>query len=230
MRFILISLLVLIIPFAGSNGQKYEPVTVKAGMKVSDCFPFNERYRYAEFTNGHIQMKSGVYADTRLNLDFLSNDILYIKGKDTLTVANKKDIRFISIALDTFCFDKGAYLELLTNGKIRVGLKQYIKLRETLKQDSYGSSSSGSAINSYGSLPSQGSFYKLTANTDMVFQRTLEYYLSNNSGEFVPFIKKYVLELFPEHEQEIKAYLKANKISFDKKDDLLKLAGYLRSL
>ena len=37
-------------------------------------------------------------------------------------------------------------------GPFKVVLKQYIKLKETQKQDSYGTTSAGSATNSYGSL------------------------------------------------------------------------------
>ena len=35
----------------------------------------------------------------------------YIRNKDTLAISNKKDIRFITVAQDTFYYDKGYYLE-----------------------------------------------------------------------------------------------------------------------
>jgi hypothetical protein len=213
------------------SAQKYEPVTVKAGMKVADNFSFSERYRYPEFLPGRVQMKSGVHSDVKVNYDFLTAEVQYLRNKDTLAIANEKELKFISIAQDTFLYDKGLYLEKLSSGAgLTVGLRQYLRLKETLKQDSYGSSSAGSAINSYGSLPSQGNFYKLVANTDMVFQRTLEYYISDTTGEYVPFNKKNTLHLRPGHEAEIKSYLKAKKINFDKIEDLLILADYLRTL
>ena len=64
----------------------------------------------------------------------------------------------------------------------------------------------------------------------MVFQRTLEYYLSDPSGGFVQYTKKNVMQLFPQHEDAIKAYLKSNKIKFDNRDDLIKLSEFLGSL
>jgi hypothetical protein len=99
-----------------------------------------------------------------------------------------------------------------------------------LKKDSYGTSSSGSATNSYGSLPVDGSFYKLAANEDMVFQKILEYYLTTSSSGFVQFSKKNVIQLFPQKGDAIKAYLKSNKVDFDSRDDLIRLAYYLGSL
>jgi hypothetical protein len=212
------------------SAQKYEPVTVKAGMRVVDCFPFNERYRFPEFVTGRIQVKRGIYSDTKLNYNFLSGEMEYIRDKDTLAIANKKDIRFVAVAQDTFYYANGYYLEKIYDGPFKVFLKQYMKLKETQKQDSYGTTSAGAAMNSYGSLPANGNFYKLTANTDLMLQRTLEYYISDQSGGFVQYTKKNVMLLFPQHEDKIKAYLKSNKVNFDKRDDLIRLAGYLSAL
>lgn len=215
---------------ASMTAQKYEPVTVRAGMKVVDCFPFNERYRYPQFVTGRIYVVSGIYAEAKLNYNFLNGEMEYIKNRDTLAIANKKDIRFIEIAQDTFYYDKGYYMELIQGGQVKVVLKQYIKLKETLKKDSYGTSSSGSATTSYGSLPAGGDFHRLVANEDMVFQRIVEYYLSDQSGGFVQYNKKNVLQLYPQHKDDIKDYLKTTKVSFEKLEDLLKLTGYLQSL
>jgi hypothetical protein len=225
---------VLVIQIVSINlslfSQKYEPVTVKAGMKVVDCFPFNERYRYPKFLSGRIQLTNGVSADKILNYDFLTGAVEFLRGKDTLSITNGKDIRHIVIDADTFYYYKGGYLELISGGAVKIALRQYIKLKETQKKDTYGTSSSGSATNSYGSLPMGGDFHMLVANEDMVFQRTLEYYISDPEGGFDQFNKKNVLHLYPKNEKEIKAYLKSEKINFDERDDLLKLADYLSGI
>jgi hypothetical protein len=79
-------------------------------------------------------------------------------------------------------------------------------------------------------MPVDGNYYKFKATTDMVFQKTIEYYLSKSFMDFVPYRKNYVLKMFPEKEDEIKSFLKSNKIDFDSEDDLLKLTTYLRSI
>jgi hypothetical protein len=225
--FIICSILTL----SGSlSAQKYEPVTVKAGMRVVDFFPFNERYRYPGFVTGMIQVKSGVVSDTKLNYNFLSGEMEYIRNRDTLVIVNKKDIRFIVVAQDTFYYDKGFYMEQICGGRLKVVIKQYIKLKEIQKQDSYGTTGGGAATNSYSSIPAYGNIYKLTSNSNMLLQRTLEYYLSDQSGGFVQFTKKNVIQLFPQQEDKIKAYLKSEKVNFEKSDDLIRLAGYLSAI
>jgi hypothetical protein len=153
----------------------------------------------------------------------------FIQLYDTLAIVKNKNILFITVAQDTFFYDK-AYIELISGGPVKVGLKQYFKLKEVLKKDSYGTSSSGSATTSYGSLPTDGNFYRLIANEDLVFQKIQNYYLSVSSSEFAPFKKKTVYKLFPEQKDDIKAYLKSNKTDFDSEADLLNLADYLQSL
>ncbi len=228
-RVLIFSIQILIINISLFS-QKYEPVIVRAGMRVVDCFPFNERFRYPEFEPGKIELKSGTHAEYMMDYNFLSGDMDYILKRDTLAIANPEDIRFIVIAQDTFFYDKGNYLEQLMGGDIKVVLKQYIKLKEIQKQDSYGTTSAGSAMTSYGSLPANGNFYKLVANTDLQMQRTLEYYLSDPAGGFVAYTKKNVKQLFPENKSEIKAYLKSNKVNFDSREDLIRLADYLKTL
>jgi hypothetical protein len=209
--------------------QKNEIVTVKAGIRVIDCFPFKERYRYPDFVQARVQFKNGTNTDTKLNYNFLMNEMEYVRLRDTLTLINKKDIKYIAVAQDTFYFDKG-YLELIHPGPVKVALRQYIKLKEIQSKDSYGTSSSGSSSLSYNSLPAEGNYYKLTANKDMVFQKIQEYYISGPSNNFIPFSKKSVMQLFPQKTDVIKAYLKSNKVDFDSREDLLRLADYLNGL
>jgi hypothetical protein len=212
------------------SAQKYEPVTVRAGQRVVDCFPFSERYLYPQFTTGRIYLKSGIYSEAKFNYDLLNWEFEYIRKNDTLAIANKKDIRLIAIARDTFFYDKGYYFEQIIGGPVKIYQKQCIKLLETQKKDSYGTSSSGAATNSYGMLPSEGNFHKLTANEDMVFQRTFEFYLSDPSGGFASCNKKNLLHIYHQHEDEIRAYLKTARINFEKRDDLMKLTEYLKNL
>jgi hypothetical protein len=211
------------------SAQKYEPVIVKAGTKILDYFPFQERYRYPAFIAGQVIVKNGNTTSTRLNYNLLMDEFEFIQSRDTLTFTKKKEIKCIVVAVDTFYYDNG-YLEEIHGGPVKVGLRQRIKLKEVLKKDSYGTSSSGSATNSYGSLPTDGNFYKLTVNEDMVFQKVEEYYLSAASGDFVQFKKKYILQLFPDKSEAIKSYIKANKVDFDSREELLKLADFLNKM
>jgi hypothetical protein len=211
------------------SAQKGECITVKAGTRVIDYYPFEERYRYPEFTPGQIFFKNGSVNSTRINYNLLMDEMEFIQGRDTLAFIKKKEIKQIVVAQDTFFFDNG-YLEQIKGGSLKVGLRKRIILKEILSQDSYGTASTGSSTNSYGALPSEGNFYKLAANKNMVFQKTMEYYFATPTSGFVQFRKKSVLQLYPEKSVAIKAYLKSNNVDFDSREDILKLVEFLKTL
>lgn len=212
------------------TAQKEKPIVVKAGRDVKDYFPYNERYRYQEFLPGKAVFKSGVFSEARWNYNLLNDDIEFLKGKDTLAVSNnKKDISYIVIEADTFVYDNG-FIEIISDGKVKVGIKKHFKLNEIQKTDSYGIASAASSRESYGSMPMDGNYYKFRATVDMVFQKTIEYYISTSFKDFVPYRKNYVMKLFPDKEDKIKSFLKSNKTDFDKEADLMELARFLRSI
>jgi hypothetical protein len=223
----IIFLLVLIV--FPAHAQKKQNVTVPAGSAVEDCIPFQERYRFKEFADGKVFFRNGSFAATKLNYNLLISDMEYIQATDTLSIANPLDIILIAFDSDTFCYDNG-YLENIREGKIRVAVRQSISLKNILKRDSYGSSSSNSSTDSFSSIETTGKTYKLISNQDRVFEKTVQYFIANTSGSFVPFNKKKVLQLFPEKKELIQEYLKTNKIDFDSKADLLQFAGFLENL
>jgi hypothetical protein len=211
------------------SAQKNKPFTVVAGTRVEDCIPFQEMFRYPEFIEGNIFFKNGATAVTKLNYNFLLGEMQYIQLKDTLSIANDKDVKLIVIEEDTFYFDKG-YLEQIYSRNIKVALKQYFKLKEIQKKDSYGSAGSNSATDSYSSIIADGQSYKLIANHDRIYQKVMEYYLLTSSGEFVTFTRKKAIQLFPQNKKAIEAYLKSNRVDFDSREDLIRFARYLSSL
>ena len=210
------------------SAQEYKTVRIKAGTKVQEYFPVSERYLYPAFVPGQVVFKNGKYNNLILNYNILFGEIEFIQAADTLFISKKKDIRFV-VAQDTFFYDMG-YIEVISGGSIRVGLKQYVKIKEILKEGAFGTTNRFSSVDTYNSMASNGISYDLIPREDIEVQRTLEYYLSGLSGDFLPFTRKNVIQLFPQNEDKIKAYIKSNKIDLDTRDDLLKFADYLRSL
>jgi len=230
MKKIVIIICSILILHVSVSAQKDDLITVRAGSRVLDHFPFEVRYQYPQFVPGKVFFRNNTFSAFKMNYNYLLGEMNFIQAKDTLTIVNKKDIKLIIIEQDTFFVDK-VYMELISQqGSVMVSLNEYIKLKEVQKKDSYGTSSSGSSTQSYGSLPTNGQFFKLTANEDMVFQRVWDYYISTSASGFESFNKKSVLKLFPKNEDEIKSYLKTNDIDFKSREDLIKLAGYIQTI
>lgn len=211
------------------SAQKDEPVTVKAGTRILDYFPVSERYLYPGFTKGRVLFKNGIYSERQMNYNFLLGEIEFIQSRDTLSIINQKDIRYVAIAQDTFYYDKG-YIKQLSKWSKVIGLKERIELKEIQNKDPYGTASAASSSDSYGSMPMDGNFYKLSANKDMVFQRTRQFYIAEPEGEFILLNRKSLFNSFQGKEDMIKQFLKANKTKFNSPDDMSKLIDFLIKL
>ena len=210
------------------SAQNYETIVVKAGTKMTNYFPYNERYRYQEFIPGKVVFKNGTSNNVNLNYFYLTGEIVFLQAKDTLYISKKKDLSYV-VVVDTFFYDNG-YMEVISGGQLKVGLKQYVKIKDVLKEGAMGTINRVSSVDTFNSVWTDGNSYGLIPNENIEVQMTLEYYLSKSSGGFVQFNKKNTIQLFPQKEDEIKAYIKTHKIDFDSRDDLLKFADYLRSL
>ena len=209
--------------------QDQELIFVKAGTSLMDQFTVSERYLYPEFTNGLIFFRFNTYSERKFNYNYLNGEIEYLQGSDTLAIANEEDIKLIAIEEDTFYYND-AYVKQIRSGDPKVGVRDFLELKEVQKKDPYGVSSSGSSRISYNALPNDGNLYKLRGDHDMIFQRTRQYYLSTPWSGFLLFTRKNVMLLYPGNKKQIKSYLKTNKTKFDTEEDLFRLADYLGTL
>ncbi len=203
-------------------------ITVSSGTRVLDYFPVDVRYRYTDFIDGQIHKKNGTLTPGKFNYNFLLGEMDFIQARDTLSLINKKDLKYITVAQDTFYYDNG-FIEQISDGGMIVGAKQYFKLKDVLRKGAFGTTNRASSIESYKPV-SKGSYYDWIPNEDCVFQMTAEYYISKQRGSFLPFTRKNVIRMFPQHGNEIKEYFKSNKLNFSEAGDLLMLADFLKGL
>lgn len=224
--FLLLSILSFL---NASYAQKQETIVVRAGTALLDYFPMEERYLFPDFTTGRIIFKANNYSEQKMNYNYLNGEIEYLQGSDTLLIVNKDDIKYICLEKDTL-YHEGNYILQIRNDYPKIGLKELVELKEIQKKDPYGIASSGSSTISYNALPSDGNYYKLKANQDMVYKRTRTYYIMTPENNFVFYNKKNVLDMYPVHKDQIKAFIKTNKIKFDAGEDILRLTDFLGSL
>lgn len=212
--------------FSCLSAQKYESITVKAGTKVKDCFPYKERYLYPQFITGKVFLKNGFSNSAMLNYDLLLGDIAFLKGLDTLVINRKNDLDIVTVEQDTFIYRNG-YYKMIHGGRLKVCMKDKIKLIEIVKQGAMGAPNRSSAGESYSTISMGGNFVNLVSTDDMVLRRDVEYYILTSDNELVLFRKKNVIELYLNKKAEIEKYLKSNKVNFDSHKDILRFADWL---
>ena len=209
------------------SAQYNKPVTIKSGTKIVDYFTVQDRYSYPAFLPGQVFFKNGTVNEGMLNYGYLTGEMEFLQDRDTLALTRKKDIRFVVVAQDTFYYDNG-YIKQLSGGPVKVGLKENYVIKDVVKIGAYGMPARNSSIDSYTKVASSNISYDLVPNEDIVLQKISQYFINTPSlSGYMPFTKKNVIQLFPQREDEIKAYLKSNKVNFETGKDLIRLADFL---
>lgn len=212
-----------------SYGQDNKSITVKKGTTLLDHFTPSERYLYPNFTTGKVMFNAKTYTGIKLNYNYLSGEVEFLKSPDTLAINDKKDLKSVIISDDTLFYDNG-YILVIKSSHPKIGLKESIEFRDYKNNDGIGTASSAGAVTNYSSLPSQGQVQKLSADQDLVFQRTKVFYIFSTKDEIYLFTKKNVLKLYPKYKDEIKSFLKSTNTKFDDEEDIRLLVEFLEAL
>jgi len=230
----LLLLLFILIGYCGLSAQD-SIVTIKAGNKVRDVLTPADIFYYPQFTSGKVFFRDGRKAMAKMNFTRLYDEILFINPKgDTLAVADEKTIKFIIVDQDTFYYDEGYVRIIVDYGDVKLAEKQIWVVADTRKIGTHNKSTSTVAITPLSNYSDDGiaraKSYDLLINEDMVIRKETQYYFGDQNNHFVRAGKKKLLLLFPKEQLDLENYLKENKVNFDKKDDLKKLAQFLGQL
>lgn len=209
-------------------------VTIKAGNRVDDVLKPADIFYYPQFTNGQVFFRDGSKALGKMNYSRLFDQVLFIGPKgDTLALADEKTIKFIAIGQDTFFYDEG-YIRLIEkSGVVKLAEKQIWVVADVRKIGTHNRPTSTVAVTSfstYADVIGRAKSYDLLINEDIVIRRETYYYFGDEYNKFARAGKKRLLLLFPKEQMNLENYLKENKVNFDKRDDLEKLAQFLSQL
>ena len=227
----LLLLFLLLMGYADLSAQDSTFVTIKAGNRVNDVLTPAEIYYYPQFTSGKVFFRDGSKAMGKMNYTRLFDQMLFISPKgDTLALADEKNIKFITIDQDTFYFDEGYVRLILNKGDVKLAEKQIWVVADVRKIGTHNKATSTVAItslDSYTDRASRAKSYDLLINEDMLIRKETQYFFGDKYNHFVRSGKKKLLLLFPKEQPGIENYLKENKVDFDKKDDLERIAQFI---
>ena len=209
-------------------------VTIKTGQNVKDVLTPSDIYHYPQFTNGKVFLRDGSMAVGKMNYNRLYGQMLFINPiGDTLALADEKNIKFIVFHRDTFYFDEGYVRIIADNDFVKLAEKQVWVVADIRKVGTHNRSTNTVAITSFSTYTDGTDAAKskdLILNEDIVLRKETQYYFGDKYNHFIRSGKKRLIQLFPKEERSIENYLKENKVNFDNKDDLKKLAQFLNQL
>ena len=148
-------------------------------------------------------------------------------------MADEKTIKFIIVDKDTLYYDEG-YVRLIANyGDVKLAVKQIWVVADVRKIGTHDTPKTTVAItflSNYSDATGRAKSYDLLINEDIIIRKETQYFFGDKNNHFVGSGKKKLMLLFPKDQSALENYLRENKVDFDKKDDVEKLAQFLGQL
>ena len=179
------------------------------------------QYLFRNFTESKVLMKSGKVQNAILNYNTITGTMVYIERNDYYDMTNSEIVDTVFIQGSKFIPVKGAFYEVLTKGNMPLYRQVKSDLKPVGKEAGYGSKSQTSATTSFSSYSSStGPNYNLKIPSDYEIETTVIYWL-NKSVSFTT--ERQFLKLFPEKADDIKSYIKKNRLKFENKEDVIEI-------
>jgi hypothetical protein len=206
-----------------------QDVTIKTGSRIKDVLAEKDIFFYPQFTDGKVFFKNGSIAAAKMNYNNLTDQMLFINPKgDTLALTDEKTIDFIALDKETFYYADG-YVRLVTsNSVVKLVEKNVWEVADIRKMGSHNRPANTYAVSYMGKITDGlGRTYDLIQEEDLVLRKKPKYYFGDAYNHFTPASKKNLLSFFPKNENLLASYLKENKINFNQKTDLEKVAQFI---
>jgi hypothetical protein len=202
---------------------------VNPGEKVAQAIPADVIYEYPEFQPGTVQFKNGKAGMARMNYSSLLKEIEFINDKlDTTALDDANAMHYISIAMDTFYFDK-VYLKQISNKHgVKLAENRILMLSNRQKIGGFGEINGGSVETKEQVSSNANAVKTLVAKEILTFTENRVWYFGDKFNRFKQASRKNVMDMFGKMKPGLDKFLDDNNINYFNESDIKKLAAFLQ--
>ncbi|MCK5168958.1 MAG: hypothetical protein KAQ75_03685 [Bacteroidales bacterium] len=199
---------------------------------INNKFTNSSQFLFNEFIEGDIYFKDGNTSSADLNYNVFFQEILFMKNEQSLALNMLNEISYIKFDSFEFTILNGKIYETIFNSNncnvIKARKIDYGSASNT--KGAYGASTETSATEDWKYLVQKASGVTMYPNVqsedDKEFKLLTRYYIIKND-ELLTLTKKKLFKLFPEKEEQLKNYIKDNKLSLSVDKDIIELFNIL---
>jgi hypothetical protein len=218
---------VALICFTTFSQTSTQRIYIKGGNDARDNF-MKEIFLYPTFQPGIVEYKNGQRFKSNMNYNKAVGAIEFIDEKgDTLSLNNEESISFININGDKFIYAPLCLQIIEGNEKVALLKHEMVKIADKHKTGSYGIPNSTGTIESIDRLDTRINYNQIEINENLLISKVTTYYIEDEKGEIFVASRKNVLNKFPNKDEAIKGFIKANNLDFSKEGDLINLLHFL---
>ncbi|MDR3367222.1 MAG: hypothetical protein LBO71_09705 [Prevotellaceae bacterium] len=203
MKKTLLSALFLYSACAALPAQKREAVQLSDRYNdVTQIMSGETQFLLPQFTAGMVMFKSGERASAKLNYNMLLEQMQFI-GDDSsvMAIANLDEVQHVSIGKRFFIKHKSAFIEVLVDGEVQLGVSRKLRIVDHRKDAGYGGATSLMKVESVSTMDGAPADH-LTGTEKLIYEESRTYYLIKS---FKPKVanKKAFIKAFPACKDEI---------------------------
>ena len=191
-----------------------------------------DQYLYPEFTGGKLLMKkTGRILTLELNFNIVTGKMVFLQNGQVYDLVQYTDLDTVYMNDKKFVPAGGTFYEVGVLSPVALFIEHKGDVKLPPKPGAYGTTSEVSSTTYMNNLQLGSDVYKLKEYPNLVIRHEYVYWTGKDLDSLDNFITaKQLRNIYPEISQEIKQYVKKNRVKFDKPDQVTNLIKYCNTL
>ena len=180
-------------------------------------------YVFGEFVKGSVKMKDGHTEVALMNYNMLTEEMIFYKNGVKLALDSLEQIDTVYLESRIFVPRKKVFFELLVKGPVSLFVQHKSNPLAAGNPSGYGGKTETGASKNMTSLTNSVRTYKLTLPNDFYITDATQFWISRKGKFYQANSSSQIRKVFPEKSQEIKQFIKENKLDIKNIKDLVTL-------
>lgn len=188
------------------------------------------QYLYEDFSKSTILMKSGQSQPAVMNYNTVTGMMVFINGDKYYDLINQQLIDTVYLQESRFVPAAKAFYEVLVTGPLACFIQHTGNLMPAGKQVGYGGTSQVASTDYITNINLSGGQYNLELPSDYIVRQSTIYWVRKGTEMLSFQNEKQLLKLFPDKADQVKSFIKENRLKIEKPENLARIIRYTGSL
>jgi hypothetical protein len=188
------------------------------------------QFLYPDFTKAKVRMKNGQLQYLILNYNTVSEKMVFLKDEKLYDMTNPEMVDTVFLEESLFIPSGEVFYRVILNAPAAFFVQYKGELMSPGAPAGYGGTSQVSNTKKLSSVALTTGYYNIKLPSDYTVKTNLQYWIRKDGSMSGFANERQFLKLFPDHESELRQFIKQNKIKFDRVPDMMKLAEYYNKL
>jgi hypothetical protein len=188
------------------------------------------QFLFGDFSVGTVKMKNGSMQKIDLNYNMVSEKMVYRKDGSLYDMINLELVDTVFLENSKFIHVAGAFYEVLYVAPSSLFVQYSGSIIPPGTPAGYGGTSQVSNTKNLTSVELSSGYYNLNLPKDYTVNVTKKYWIKTGEKMESFLSERQLLKLYPDIEDQLKGYIKKNKLKFEKESDMVRLITFYNTL